>query len=441
MRDKKYIAEQGVIAAILLDSNCLQIAIEEGLHSSDFTQINFKKLWLGSIKVLDANEEYSSFTIAQASDLPLQTVLSIEDSIGSTMMFKTHLRHILDCSRVQKQFELGRQIVAAAKDESKPISERIFLIGQKAEQALEVASEVKAPSREEILEKINSEFKDRIEGKIEQGTIKFGIPSLDQKLGLIANGELVYIAARPSVGKSALAVMMANANVRNGKQTMFVCLENSLSEFYYRFVGQYTGISTTCIRQGGMMQDQEVRFKSELEGLKNLPLYVYDDHHKLEQIEARARILHKQGKLDCLIVDYLQLVEPPADTKKSIREQQVSTMSRRFKKLAQNLNIPVIVMAQLNRGNEVQDREPVMSDLRESGSLEQDANRIILIHRPKETMNGNEQDQTTQDQEIKIIQAKNRNGKTGFVRVRFIPSITTFKDEDYGLIKLKNKSY
>lgn len=234
------------------------------------------------------------------------------------------------------------------------------------------------------------------------------LPSLDYLLAGLQPSELTIVAARPSVGKTTLGLHFAlAASVREGRPALFVSLEQPAVDVAERAVCSLAGIDNQALKHGRLTAEEWERFRAGGERLRKAPLVVSDGSAQtVARIAARARRMLRRRGLALLLVDYLQLVEP--ESRRERREEQVAQVSRRLKNLARELRLPVVVMAQLNRESERRpDPRPRLSDLRESGAIEADADVAILLHRP---------DRDKPDLDVQV--AKNRNGPTGELVLR-----------------------
>jgi replicative DNA helicase len=241
-----------------------------------------------------------------------------------------------------------------------------------------------------------------------------GLTDLDAVTGAFRSGQLIVLAARPSVGKTAIAVNMSRHVAVSEKIPMlFVSLEQSRVELTERLLCCQGLIDSQRLQLGQLRADEEKRMFSAGEKLTRSDLYIDEANGKsLLQICAKARRAKRRHGVGLVIIDYLQLILPESTSEN--REQQVAAMSRRLKLLAQELRIPVIVLAQLNREAEKRsDGRPKLSDLRESGAIEQDADVVILLHRPVD-------DRGNHDGLIEAIVAKHRNGPTGTALLLYV---------------------
>ncbi len=248
------------------------------------------------------------------------------------------------------------------------------------------------------------------------GGLATGLLDIDQLTGGLNDGEVTILAARTSVGKTSLALQIArNAAVASNFPTLFVSLEMSESELVQRVLCGVAKVDGRKLRIGKPSKDDGEQLLKARRLVSQAPLYIDDrPQQRMMRIAATARRLKRQDGLRLLVVDYLQLVEP--EDRRAPRNEQVSQVSRRLKSLAKDLNIPVLALAQLSRAAEEKDK-PKLYHLRESGSLEQDADVVLLMHR-------NEENQEV----IEVDVAKNRNGPTGLVKLAFDRRFTSFQN-------------
>jgi len=266
-----------------------------------------------------------------------------------------------------------------------------------------------------------------------------GVPSgfidLDRYLGGFQKSDLIIIAARPSVGKTAFALSIArNVAVDFNIPVGFFSLEMSSQQLTLRLISSQTGIDNHKIRTGNINRNDLKMILNKINKLSQAPLYI-DDSPKINLVEfrAKARRLKAEHNVGLIIIDYLQLIDPP---KAESREREISIISRTLKQIAKELDIPIIALSQLNRVVETRkDRRPQLSDLRESGSIEQDADVVLFIYRPeiygisvwpdtKESTEGT----------AEIIIGKQRNGPTGSFRVVYLKDTLRFDNGDFRFV-------
>jgi replicative DNA helicase len=245
--------------------------------------------------------------------------------------------------------------------------------------------------------------------------IPTGFTNLDTYTHGLHSGQLVIVAARPSVGKSTFALDIArNAAIRNNQATIFFSLEMGRSEIAMRMLSAESGIYLQSMRKGTLTEGDWAKLAAVRGKINDAPLYIDDSPNmSLVEIRAKCRRLAQQVQLKMVVIDYIQLMS--SGKKVESRQQEVSEFSRALKLLAKELNIPVVALSQLNRQPEqTKDKRPELSHLRESGSLEQDADVVVLLHRE-----GLFEKDHPRSGEADLILAKQRNGPTGTVTVAF----------------------
>jgi replicative DNA helicase len=271
-------------------------------------------------------------------------------------------------------------------------------------------------------------------GKREDALV--GTPSGFTKLDRLTSGwqkaELVIIAARPSMGKTAFALSMArNMAIDHGKRVAIFSCEMSSIQLVNRLIIAETDIPGDKIKNGRLTEEEWKQLDSRIKKLVQAPIFIDDTPAiSIFELRAKCRRLMAQHKLDIVIVDYLQLMSGPENS--GSREQEVSTISRSLKSIAKELNIPILALSQLNRSVEMRGgtKRPLLSDLRESGAIEQDADMVVFIHRQDKFGIPTFEDGSSTKGIAEIILAKNRNGPVDDVRLRFREEKAQFVDID-----------
>jgi replicative DNA helicase len=266
----------------------------------------------------------------------------------------------------------------------------------------------------------------RLKGEHVAGGVETGFAAFDNLTGGLHNSELVVLAARPSMGKTALAMNIAEyVTMKLQLPVLFVSLEMSSIELADRLLCSIAEVNSQRLRNGTISKDDRKRLVEKAAVLSECPLYVDDSPSRTvsEVAAAARRIKRREGRLGLVVIDYLQLIEPdnPADP----RQEQVAKMARRLKGLAREIDIPVLCLAQLNRQAEVaKENRPRLSHLRESGAIEQDADVVMFVHREEYFRSGPEREQVAGQAEIII--AKQRNGPIGDVELVWRKEFTRF---------------
>lgn len=263
-----------------------------------------------------------------------------------------------------------------------------------------------------------------------------GVPSGFKDLDKLTSGwqpsDLIIVAARPGMGKTSFTLALAkNAALQYEKPVAFFSLEMSDVQLTQRLIAMDSGVGLGKLRNGKLEEEEWRRFNGAVERLSEVPIYI-DDTPAINIFELRAKCRRMKIKHDIqmVIIDYLQLMTGGIDKKNGTREQEISSISRALKSMAKELEIPVIALSQLSRAVETRssDKRPQLSDLRESGAIEQDADLVSFIYRPE--YYGIESDETDQSLEgvAEIIVAKHRNGATDSVKLKFIKEYTRFEN-------------
>jgi replicative DNA helicase len=254
--------------------------------------------------------------------------------------------------------------------------------------------------------------------------VSTGFADLDAKTNGLHGGQLVVVAARPAMGKSTLALDFArNASIKHGQTSAVFSLEMSRIEIVMRLLSAEARVHLQNMRAGKMTDDDWARLAQRIGEVTSAPLFI-DDSPNLTMMELRAkcRRLKQRNDLKLVVVDYLQLMTP--SKRLDSRQQEVSDMSRSLKLLAKEINVPVVALSQLNRAAENRgDKKPQLSDLRESGAIEQDADLVVLLHREDVY-----EPESARAGEADFIIAKQRNGPTGTVTVAFQGHYSRFVD-------------
>jgi replicative DNA helicase len=260
-------------------------------------------------------------------------------------------------------------------------------------------------------------------GQHEFSGIPTGFIDLDNLTAGFQNSELIILAARPSVGKTAFALNIArHVAVEEGLPVLFVSLEQARIELAERLLCCQSRVDSHKLRKGYLNGDEETKIMDAGALLSQANLYIDDTPgQNMLRIAANARRLKKRKDLRLVVIDYLQLIDP--DDRKENRQEQVAGISRRLKFLARELKLPVIALAQVNRGLEDrQEKKPRLSDLRESGAIEQDADTVMMLHRPDYHEPGK------QEGMVDVIIAKQRNGPTGEVSLMYVKQYMRFEN-------------
>jgi len=316
----------------------------------------------------------------------------------------------------------GTEILRDAYDRVSPAKDMVA----EAEKKILAIAEGGIAAETFTIEQCISEAYDRLDARSKtphaMSGIATGFTDLDELTAGLQNSELVLVAARPSVGKTAFAMNLVLNAVRHEHAVYFVSLEQSRLEIAERLMCCDARVDSHRLRRNTLSADDMEALVKSGGRLKKTKLFIDDTpSQQILRIASTARRLKRKNGIAAVFIDYLQLIDP--DDRKAPRQEQVAANSRRLKALARELRIPVVAMAQVNRGSEERvDHRPRLSDLRESGALEQDADVVIMLHRPERYEPG------TQEGVTEVIVAKQRNGRTGEVTMMFQKEYMRFEN-------------
>ncbi|RUM86879.1 MAG: replicative DNA helicase [Thermovibrio sp.] len=359
-------------------------------------------------------------------------LLLIEYALESYEKFESACKIVKDKSLLRKIVRIGRRINELVDETPDPD----FLIEVLEKEVFSLSEDRITNSLVHIGEVI-PDIVAQIEELASRREMVTGLPTgffeLDRMTSGLQPSDLIILAARPSMGKTAFALSIAyNVAVREGRTVAFFSLEMTKEQLITRLIAQDAKIPLHKIRSGFLKPQEVDSLLKSADRISQAPLYI-DDTPGISILEMRAkarRLLTERG-LDLIVVDYLQLMRGIKRTES--RQQEVSEISRSLKGLAKELNVPVIALSQLSRQVEHRaDKRPQLSDLRESGSLEQDADIVLFIHRPEFYKKNPEPEE---EGVAEIIIAKQRNGPTGTVKLAFIKDLTRFENREPGLVK------
>lgn len=330
---------------------------------------------------------------------------------------KAMLRSLIDASTdilrdAYDAFDEPRELLARAE-------EKIFSI-------LEQRSSAEAKSIQSVLEDVMVRMDARMKHEHALGGVETGFTDLDALCGGLHNSELIILAARPSMGKTAFAMNIAeHISINTQQPVLFVSLEMASLELADRLLCSSAQVNGHRLRNGTISQEDRRRLVQKSAEISSAPLYIDDTPGRtLTEIAAVARRLKRKNGLSLIVIDYLQLIEP--DNPRDPRQEQVARIARRLKTMSRELDIPILCLAQLNRQAEVsRDNRPRLNHLRESGAIEQDADVVMFVHR-EEYYQTNDEDRERVKGEAEIIIAKQRNGPIGDIKLLWQHDYTRF---------------
>jgi replicative DNA helicase len=422
-------AEQAVLGALLIDPDAIY-KVNTFLVGEDFYVERHH--WIYDA-ILDLNERSEAVDLLTLSDelerrghlVDLGGAAYLTSLINATptALNVEHYGRIVErTSTLRRLIGAAGEIAALAYEDTDDVGEAV----DRAEQILFGVSQRRISRAMLPIRDVVSEYYDRIDYLYQHKGETIGVPTgfrnLDKILGGLQNSDLIIIAARPGMGKTSLMLSIAqNAARKYDQRVALFSLEMSAEQLVQRLISSETGIDSQRLRIGNLREDEWPTFIQATGALSETMIFV-DDTPSISamQVRTKARRLYAEYGLDLLIIDYMQLMQ--SDRRTENRVQEISFLSRALKGLARELNIPVVVASQLSRAVEQRtDKRPMLSDLRESGSIEQDADIVMFIYRDDYYT-----PETEQPNIAEVIISKHRNGPTGMVPLFFRKELAQF---------------
>jgi replicative DNA helicase len=408
-------AEEAVLGAILIDSEAY-FNVAQFLRPDDFYIVRNRWIWETFTRLHERRAPIDYLTVCE--DLEQQGQLSETGGPAYIMSLINQTPTSLNAEaygHLVEENSVRRRMLQAANDLARLAYDQkqsVDTIMDEAEKSIFSISERRVRHDLQPIQQVLSEVYDRVDQLSRRDDEIFGVPTglidLDKLLGGLQKSDLLIIAGRPGAGKTGFMLsIMKNAAMRHKKHIAMFSLEMSNEQLVQRLIAQETGIDTQRMRTGKLSEEEIPLFTHAIEVLGDTHIYL-DDTPAITpmQLRTKCRRLHMEYELDLVVVDYIQLMS--SDVRTENRVQEVSYISRNLKVLARELNIPVLAGAQLSRAVEQRaDKRPMLSDLRESGSLEQDSDIVMFIHRPDAL----EKD-SPKSNLAEIMVAKHRNGPT-----------------------------
>lgn len=422
-------AEQAVLGSMLVDSEAVTKAIEL-LKPEDFYREDHKEIYTSMLDLYNHGQPIDFLTVKE--NLKLRGLLekvgadgyitSLIDSVVTTSNIEAYVKIVEEKATLRSLIKAANDIISLGYAESEEVDKIIDTTEKKIFDVLQNRNTKGYSSLRDILVESFDKIEELYKSKSKVSGIESGFKDLDIKTSGLNNSDLILIAARPAMGKSAFALNIASFVAKAKKVPVLIfSLEMSKDQMANRILCSEAGVDSMKVRTGNLDGNDWVKIGNAGGILADIPLYI-DDTPGLSSSELRAKC--RKAKLEkgigLVIIDYLQLME--SKSRNDSRQQEISEISRALKILAKELDIPVIALSQLSRAPEQRpDHRPVLSDLRESGSIEQDADIVMFLYRD---------DYYNPDTEKKniaeVIIAKNRQGSTGTVELAWLGQYTKF---------------
>ena len=429
-------AEQAVLCACLDSEDSMTVAVA-ALQPQDFYHPGNRLIFTAIMELAAERNAVDVITVSerlkQNGNLDAVGGTAYLSQLSDLMIIRTN---IAEYASIVRQKALLRKIIGSMDE----IVQQSYEGDQEANNLVDIAIKRLSEIREnpvgkgfesinEILRRTLQDIMDVSRGKKERRVVRTGFPKLDQATGGLRPGSLVIVAARPAMGKSALVVNIAtNTSIIYNTHVAFFSLEMSKEEIGNRILSSKAAVSTFRLQNASVTHEEWDEISKALAMIAPAPFYI-DDRSGINTVEtmAKCRQLKNENRLGLIVVDYMQLMSSAGGKSYGNRQQEISDISRALKIMAKELEVPVIALSQLSRGAENRDEHrPILSDLRDSGAIEQDADMVIFIYRPKYYDSAAVKPEI---EDAEIILAKNRQGPTKTVHMKWWSKRTLFFEE------------
>ena len=434
--------EEAVLGAMLIDKKGVDEVIDI-LQPEAFYKTAHQYIFKVIYQLFHDSQPIDLLTVSSAlrKDGKLESVggefylVQLSQKVASSAHIEFHARIILQKFIQRSLIRISNEIIETAYKDSTDV----FDLLDEAESKLYDVTQGNIKKSTESAQNLVIEAKTRIE-EISKREGLSGVSTGFQKLDKLTSGwqpsDLIIIAARPGMGKTALTLSMArNIAITKEIPVAFFSLEMSSVQLITRLISAETGLSSEKLRTGKLADHEWQQLNVKVTDLEKAPLYI-DDTPSLSifDLRAKARRLSSQHDIKLIVIDYLQLMTAGGSNKNGNREQEISTISRNLKALAKELNVPVIALSQLSRAVETRggSKRPILSDLRESGAIEQDADIVSFIYRPEyyKIDEWDDEERTPSAGQAEFIVAKHRNGGLNNIKLKFISNLGKFENLD-----------
>ena len=432
-------AEKSVLGAMLLDKDAILMA-EDKLTPEDFYREADAVIFKAILNLSHRGEPADILTVTEE----LKRMGRLDD-VGGVLYINELPMNVISPKSVDRHAD-----IVAGKAKLRRLIDAAGIIAEEAYSEQDAVEDITDNAEKSILEVTRDERKsdftpigEAVQNELEEISRKFrnketitgiatGFPSLDALTSGFQKGDFIIVAARPSMGKTAFVLNMAkNMSISSAhKHVAFFSLEMSREQLVQRLLCSTALIDSAKLRTGRISTQKEWdQLANAASVLMDAPLYIDDTPGvSVSEIRSKCRRLKAEQGLDIIMIDYLQLMQAKSAARSGDnRQQEISEISRSLKSLARELNVPVIALSQLSRSVEArQDHRPFLSDLRESGSIEQDADEVLFLYRD-DYYNPDTEEKNVAE----CIVAKNRHGETGTVKLQWLPQYTTFSDREW----------
>ena len=432
-------AERAVLGAILLNKDAFD-AVSSIVKAEDFYSDNHRVIYEALVSIVGKNQraDYVLLSEELKKSQKLEAVggilylTNLTTDIVDAYNVEDHAKIVRDKAHLRKLIHVANAVESMAYREEEETED---IVNRAEQMVLDVSGTTKGESSFSAMREVVYETIDRInELQRHKGIltgVSTGFKDLDNLTSGLQKSDLILVAARPSMGKTAFTLNIAqNVAMKSKKNVAFFSLEMSKTQLVARVLAAVAGINSGRIRNGQLSQEDWGKAINALNDLAEAPLYIDDTSGLTPQLMKKKlrRLIQEHGELGLVVVDYIQLMENGGKKMADNRQQEVSAISRQLKIMAREFNVPLIALSQLSRGVESRaDKTPMLSDLRESGSLEQDADIVAFLNRE----NYQDTEDNSDGVETQVIIRKHRNGELGIVKLWFEGAYTRFRDLAY----------
>jgi len=429
-------AEESVLGALMIDKNAI-VRVADLLVPSDFYNPGNSFIYQAILKLYEKNQPIDILTVTSTlkEDQKLDTIGGSAQltKLIESVPTSSHIEHY---AKLVKEKKILRDLITTSSE----ITESAFSPSEDIEQVLDaIEQKIFAISQRSVSQKFTP-IKDELQSAYERierlhsgeghyRGIPTGFPDLDNILSGLQKSDLIIIGARPSLGKTSLVLdMLRHIAVKEKKAVGLFSLEMSREQVIDRFIAAEANVPLWKLRTGRLSDDTDFELiQHSLDTLSHAPIFIDDTPSpNILQMRAMGRRLQAEHELAVIAVDYLQLIQPRTNSDNLV--QQITEISRGLKGLARELNVPVIALSQLSRASDQRESKiPRLSDLRDSGSIEQDADIVLFIYRKDREKTNLD---PSEENMAEIIVAKHRNGPLGSIQLRFDPNVVGFRTID-----------
>ena len=447
--DSVILAEQSLLGALMQEPEKL-VEVKAAVDVEDFYDEKNKDIYNAILRLDEAEiipdtttifEEINNSGAFKSMDASLY-IVELYDITPST-------RNIMHYANLVKRYSIYREIRSALLSSTEEMNQGnadidslTATLFDQVERAMERAKTSQFKNMKDVTDEVFQEIVARMSGEGQNIAIPTGFSTLDQLVGL-GKGDLIILAARPSMGKTAfalnIALNVAGKNHRDESEKKTVALfslEMGADQLVSRMICSEGMLDSEKIKKGTLDNDDMMKLETAVHFLNQKNIFIEDSAFiKVNEVKAKCKLLKNEHGLDLVVIDYLQLLQGSKRTDN--RQQEVSEISRSLKQMARELECPVIALSQLSRSVESRhDKRPMMSDLRESGSIEQDADIVSFLYRSdyyrSEDADENEVQEPSDVSTVEVIVAKNRNGQIGTAELAFMKRYNRFVSKSYG---------